>query len=403
MDSEKNPYRPGAGIPPVTFAGRDTELEESKLVIRSLLHGNIQRSFFFYGLRGVGKTVLLNEIQKYTASNKIVFKHVEISEHDNFKKVSAETLRTVLYEINTLEAGKELVKKALGILKAFSVTVKEIEFKIDVDAITGKADSGNFQSDLTDLFESTGEAAKSAGKQIVLFFDEVQYLSEQDFEALIGSIHRVYQLGNPLIVFGAGLPQILRLAGDAKSYSERLFEFKPLGYLDYKNACSAISGPTKETLTYSEACLKEIYKITGGYTYFIQEIGKHIWDDATGNAVTLDLISQVIPKFQSSLDNSFFKVRYDRSTSAEKRFMHAMASLSTSLCRTASIARKLRCKPASLGPLRAGLISKGFIYSPEYGAIAFTVPHFDKYIKRLESKRTSENRLRARKKNELKR
>ncbi|MFC4102929.1 AAA family ATPase [Paenibacillus xanthanilyticus] len=384
MDPISNPYTPGAGIKPVTLAGRDGELKKAEILLKRVKAGLQQRPIMFYGLRGVGKTVLLNEIQELAIQERYYYEHLEISENDDFKVVIALVLRKLLLRLSTLEKAKDLGKKALGILKAFTFTIPDgPEISIDTDAIKGAADSGNFQLDLTALLENLGELAKETGDPVCLFFDEVQYLKEDEFGAIIAASHRISQRNLPVVTICAGLPQILAVSGDAKSYAERLFEFIPIENLDSKNAEKAIAGPAESKgVTFNSDALQEVISITEGYPYFIQELGKQAWDVAEQSPIILSDITGAKGMFEDSLDQSFFKVRLDRATEAEKKFMKTMAEIGKGPYKVADIASKMGRPAKSLGPTRAKLVNKGFIYPPAYGLIDFSVPQFDVFLRR---------------------
>lgn len=379
-----NPYRPGAGIRPLVLAGRDNEIERSKNSLDQVIGGSPQRPIAFYGLRGVGKTVLLNEVQNYANDKGVLLEHVEISENDNFKNVIMQKVRKVLHQIDLVANAKGKFLNALKVLKALSMTFPDgPEVKIDVDAIVGVADSGAFQSDLTDLMEAVGEVSKEKSKVICFFIDELQYLKEDDFEAIIASSHRISQKGFPIQFICAGLPQIVAKAADAKSYAERQFEFIPLDRLKPPHDVTAIVGPLEDTgIEIDTEATGEIANITNGYPYFIQEFGKILFEAATAPRFTLELVNTCKVNFFEQLDESFYKSRWDRATDTEKKYMRAMAHLGSGPYKSADVADAMERKPESLGPLRAGLIYKGFIYSPAHSLIDFTVPGFEAFLKR---------------------
>ncbi len=380
-----NPYRPGAGIRPLVLAGRDDEIRRTQNAIDQIIGGAPQRPIAFYGLRGVGKTVLLNEIQDYARKKDVIFEHIEVSENDNFKNVIMQKFRKILYKLDFLENAKGKVLNAFKVLKALSVTFPDgPEIKLDVDAIAGSADSGTFQNDFTDFLEAIGEAAHEKRKFICIFIDELQYLKVDDFEAIIASSHRISQLGYPIQFVCAGLPQILAKAADAKSYAERQFEFIPLDKLNKPHDSEAVLGPLKEKgINIAENALEKILKITDGYPYFIQEMGKILYDNCDGHEFTLELVEKSTAQYFSQLDESFYKSRWNRATDQEKAYMRSMAQLGTGQYKSSDVADNMQRKPESLGPLRAGLITKGFIYSPAYSFIDFTVPGFEKFLKRI--------------------
>lgn len=384
MNPIENPYRPGAGTKPTFLAGRDEIIEKGNILLKRVKIGNPQRSLMLYGLRGVGKTVLLNKFSQLAEDENYIVEQIEMSENDEFKKVIANYIRKILLKINRVENAKEKLKKALGVLKAFSVSIPDgPEFKIDVDAISGEADSGDFETDLTDLFVNIGQAAKEEGKHICILIDETQYLKEKDMAALIASCHKISQKELPLVVICAGLPSIAALSGDAKSYAERLFEFIPIKYLEAPQDALAITEPAKlKNVEYELDAIEKAIEITKGYPYFIQELGKHSWDVAENSPIRLVDVTNANALTLKELDNSFFKVRLDRAVGREKRLMYAMAELGHGPYLMADVARTVGIKVSSLSPTRATLISKGFIYTPEFGYIDFTVPLFDDFLRR---------------------
>lgn len=383
-----NPYTPGAGIKPNYLAGRDDLIDNAKEVLNYFSQGQVQQASIFYGLRGVGKTVLLNAIEELAEEQDYIYEHIEISENDNFKSVIALYLKKIILQLSVIETVKEKFLKTLGILKGFSLTVEDIgEFNFDVDAIKGKADTGNFQNDLTVLFVEVGSLAKKAGKNIAIFIDEIQYLKPEDFEALIAAIHRINQKGYPLVIFGAGLPKIAKMAGDAKSYAERLFDFVEIGTLKESNAKLALTEPAKtQYVNYTEDALNEIIKITDGYPYFLQEFGKQVWYYRDNNEINKEAVENALGVFIAKLDESFFKVRFDRATGNEKKFMFAMADLGKGPYETVQVAAKLNKEMSQIAIDRANLIHKGFVYSTGHGFIDFTVPQFNKFLMRTRTK-----------------
>lgn len=384
MESYKNPYRPGAGTKPLVIAGRDDELAKAVSLFKSVKFGAPQRSLMLYGLRGVGKTVLLNEMERISEDEGYISEHLEMSESDDFRRVIAKTVRKCLLQVDKIENLKDKGIKALSILKAFSLVIPDgPELKIDVEAAVGVGDSGDLDSDLVDLFLALGEAAKDEGKYICFFIDEVQYLSEQAVAGLIASSHRISQKAFPIVFVCAGLPQVAALSGDAKSYAERLFDFIPIGPLINGADQTALIGPVQKfNVSYELDAQNFILAETKGYPYFIQEFGSFAWNEAADTLITHEEVKVSNVKAVEALDRSFFKVRMDRATSAEKKFMKAMSSLGEGPYKSSDVAGKLNKQVQSIGPVRATLISKGFVYSPQHGEVNFTVPLFDEYIRR---------------------
>jgi hypothetical protein len=384
MESYKNPYRPGAGTKPLVIAGRDNEIEKSKSLFKSVKFGAPQRSIMLYGLRGVGKTVLLNEMERISEDEGYISEHLEMSENDDFRRVIAKSVRKCLLKVDRIENLKDKALSALGILKAFSLAIPDgPELKIDVEAAVGLGDSGDLDSDLVDLFVALGEAAKEEGKYICFFIDEVQYLSEKAVAGLIASSHRISQKTLPVVFVCAGLPQVAALSGDAKSYAERLFDFIPIGPLANDADEEAVVGPVNQYgVVYEPAALRAILDETKGYPYFLQEFGSYAWNEAKDISIKEAEVLVSNRKAIEALDRSFFKVRMDRATTAEKRFMKAMATLGHGPYKSSDVATKLGKQLQSIGPVRATLISKGFVFSPQHGEVDFTVPLYDEYIAR---------------------
>lgn len=384
MEPSQNPYRPGAGTRPLVLAGRVAEIDKVQNLLLCVKAGSPQRSMMFYGLRGVGKTVLLNASEELAEGHGFFVEHLEMSESDDFRRVMAKSTRKVLLGISTVENIKDKAKRALGVLKAFSLAIPGgLELKIDTEAISGIADSGDLDSDIVDLIVALGEAAKESGKPICFLIDEVQYLSEKAVSGLIAASHRISQKGYPVVFICAGLPQIAALAGEARSYAERLFEFIPIAKLKDGPAEEALLGPAKtKDVQYEDSAKQLVLRETEGYPYFIQEYGKHIWNAATTNPISNADAKIGRDAAIESLDQSFFKVRIDRATSAEKSFMQAMAKLGSGPYRMGDVARQRGVAINSLGPVRATLIGKGFVYSPSHGLIEFSVPQFDAFIRR---------------------
>jgi len=350
----------------------------------SVKAGAPQRSLMLYGLRGVGKTVLLNKVERLAEELGFQIEHLEMSETDDFRRVIAKSVRKILLGLSTIENLKDKARRALGILKAFSIAIPGgPELKVDVDAVVGMADSGDLDSDIVDLIVALGEAAQESEKPVCLLIDEVQYLREKAVSGLIAASHRISQKGYPVVFVCAGLPQIAALAGDARSYAERLFEFIPISTLKTDAAEQALLGPANERgVEFQNGAKQIVLDETEGYPYFIQEFGKHIWNIAASSPVSDDDARAGADLAVKSLDQSFFKVRIDRATRAEKQFMKAMASLGSGPYKMGDVAKQRGVVIKSLGPVRATLIGKGFVYSPSHGFIEFSVPQFDSFLRR---------------------
>lgn len=385
-----NPYTPGAGLVPSYLAGRDNTIQEAVESIVSLAHGYPVRSIVYYGLRGVGKTVLLNKIEEIAEENDVLYEHIEVSERSSFKTSISFYIQKLMSQISVNEQAKSVLKKAFSVLKAFQITYSpegEVGFglKDEIDAAVGVSDTGNFQNDLTELFVAMGILAQKNDRAVCLFIDEIQYLKDDEFEALIAAIHRSNQRGLPITLFAAGLPKITKFAGDIKSYAERLFNFISIDSLATDAATLALTEPAKKLgVSYSKEAVKEILNVTAGYPYFLQEYGKQVWSFIKDERIDLDSVKAAYPVFEKNIDEGFFKVRYDRATPKEKEFMLAMAECDVLPCAMSQIAAKMNTTVNSISPLRGQLIFKGFIYSARYGEVDFTVPQFKQYLKRTQ-------------------
>lgn len=337
------------------------------------------------GLRGVGKTVLLNRFYKLGQEADFAASFIEAPESGDFKSILAARLRTILLELDQGPVSRA-VKRALGVLKSFTYNLPDgTSISLDIDAVVGAADSGVLADDLIDLLVATAEAAQERERGLLLAIDEVQYLNSEELGGLISAIHRTAQLGLPAILVGAGLPQLPGLAGDAKSYAERLFDFPAIGSLSDEDAFAALSLPAEERdVTFEPAALKALLGYTKGYPYFLQEWGYHVWNAAPASPITLDDVELAAPDVQRQLDENFFRVRMDRLTPAEKSYLVAMAELGAGPHRSGDIASKLGVKVESVAPRRSILIKKGMLYSPAHGDTAFTVPLFDEFLRRTQ-------------------
>lgn len=387
MDPKRNPYAPGAGTPPPELAGRDEIIERATVALYRIAHGRAARSVVLYGLRGAGKTVLLQRISIGAEAEGLVPVMIEAPEDRSLPATLGPALRAALIRMSKGEAAKRALKKALGALAGFARVTKikfgDVEFSVDYAAEHGVADSGDLETDLTDLLTCIGETAAERKTAVVLFIDELQYIAEEQLAALITALHRTSQKQLPITLVAAGLPQLLGQMGRAKSYAERLFEFIPIGPLDRDSARQALSVPAKdEGVAFSDEAIEEILDRTQGYPYFIQEWGKHAWGQAEKSPITLDDARRATEVALAELDASFFRVRFDRLTPTEKRYMRAMAELGPGPHRSGDIAELLEKKISAVAPIRAKLIEKGMIYSPSHGDTAFTVPLFDGFMKR---------------------
>ena len=388
MDPRSNPYSPGAGTPPPELAGRDDVIEKAEIALDRIRAGRSARSVVLYGLRGVGKTVLLNKIKTDAQSRSITAVTIEAPEERSLPSLLVPATRAAMLRLGHVTAIRASVESALRAVGSFAKALKlkygDIEFGLDLDSERGVADSGDLEGDLTDLLQLVGVAAKDAGTAFVLFIDELQYVPEEQLAALISALHRCNQQQLPVTMVGAGLPQLVGRMGRAKSYSERLFEFVPIDRLDSVAATEALRKPAiREHVLFTDEAVSEILDQTKGYPYFLQEWGKHSWDSADRSPIDEFDARSATQNALEELDRSFFRVRFDRLTPAEKRYMRAMAELGSGPHRSGDIAEKLNKRVTAVAPMRNTLIGKGMIYSPSHGDTAFTVPLFDGFMKRI--------------------
>ncbi|OIQ94490.1 hypothetical protein GALL_235400 [mine drainage metagenome] len=385
MDPVRNPFAPGAGSQPPELAGREDIVTAADIALQRVLRGRPEQSQMLLGLRGVGKTVLLNKIEGIAEERGYLTSFIEAPEDRTLADLLYPRVQQVLRKLSLSEAAKTAAHAAMRALRSFAGTFKISvgDCEVAVDPEPGVADSGNLEYDITDLFLKVGAAAKSAGRGWCLLIDEVQYLSAGELGALIVAIHRVNQKKLPILIFGAGLPAIAALSGDAKSYAERLFIFPKIGALSAPDAANAIRQPIEEEReTIDQGLLDRIVESTKGYPYFLQEWGYQVWNAAEHSPMSLNCLETVEKEALRRLDEGFFRVRIERLSPKEKDYVIAMARLGAGPYRSSDVAELLGEKLTTLGPRRAQIIAKGMIYSPAYGDIAFTVPMFDEYLKR---------------------
>jgi hypothetical protein len=385
MDPIKNPFSPGAGSPPPELVGREEVLKQASILLNRVRQRRPEKSMLFIGLRGVGKTVLLNEAERTAKGLQYKTIFIEAQENKTLGSLLVPYLRTLLFDLDRMGSLSHKVKRGLAVLRSFmgslSVSVGDITFEIGIEPEKGSADSGDLEIDLPNLFAAVGEAAADRGCSVALLIDEIQYFNQKELSALIVAMHKIQQLQLPLVLLGAGLPLLPGLAGEAKSYAERLFSFPNVGALSQKDAERALQEPAHaEGVSFSAESLQEIFLLTKGYPYFLQEWGYQIWNLAASSPITLKMVQEATGKVISKLDQNFFRVRFDRLTHREKKFLRAMAELGSGTHRLGDIAHVLKSKVTSLSPLRARLMKKGMIYSPSYGDMAFTVPLFGEFM-----------------------
>jgi hypothetical protein len=387
MDPVRNPFAPGAGFPPPELAGRQIILNQAEIVLARALQGRHAKSFVLIGLRGVGKTVLLNRVEQIAESKG--FKTVLIEAHEDkpLPELLLPAIKTILLSLDRVGALSEKVKRGLRVLKSFAGSIKvkvgDIEASVGLPKEVGTADSGDIENDLPELLVAVGEAALARKTGVALLIDELQYINEIELSALIMGIHKVAQRQLPLVLVGAGLPQLVGNMGRSKSYAERLFDFQDLGPLLDKDAYSAIVDPIeREGEKIAKSAVERILKETHGYPYFLQAWGSACWMEAPKSPITAKHVEAAEPKVVAELDRSFFRVRFDRLTPTEKRYVRAMAELGPGPHRSGDVADVLKVKVSSVAPTRSNLIRKGMIYAPSHGDTAFTVPLFDTFMKR---------------------
>ncbi len=387
MDPIGNPYTPGAGTPPPELAGRDDLRQQVHIALERIKAGRPAKSILLVGLRGVGKTVLLDRLREDAEGAGLQTIRVEAPENRSLPAILAPQLRQALLKLSRNDQAKDLAQRALralaGFAKGLKMKYEDIEVGLDFEPEPGLADNGDLEHDLQALLEVVGAAAKTAGTALVMFVDELQYVEEEQLASLITALHRTAQRSLPVVLVGAGLPQLPGKMGRAKSYAERLFDFPQIGPLSTNAATLAITKPAeKEGVVFEPGALDRILRETRGYPYFLQEWGKHSWDAADQSPITRHDVDRATASAIAALDESFFRVRFDRLTPSEKRYLRAMAELGPGPHRSGNIAEQLQRDVTSLAPTRSGLIVKGMIWSPSHGDTAFTVPLFDEFMKR---------------------
>ena len=385
MDPINNPFSPGAGAPPPELVGRDPLLEQARILLGRVKHKRPEKSLLLTGLRGVGKTVLLNEIERMakTAGYQTIL--IEAHEDKPLGELIYPALRGLLFELDRVAGAGDKVKRGLAVLRSFigsiKLTVNDVALGLDIEPAKGTADSGDLEVDLPNLFVAIAEAALERQTAVAILVDEIQYLSQKELGALIMAMHKMQQKQLPLVLLAAGLPVLPGMAGESKSYAERLFNFPDIGALSEVDAAKALRDPARNVgVEFEDDALKEVFRLTHGYPYFIQEWGYQSWNMTAASPVTLDIVQNATREVIRRLDKNFFRVRYDRLAPGEKNFLRAMAHLGPDSHRTGDIATALKMTVKGIGPVRAKLIKKGMIYSPAHGDMAFTVPLFDEFM-----------------------
>ena len=387
MDNIKNPFSPGAGSPPPELAGRDGILEQARVLLGRVKAKRPEKSLLLTGLRGVGKTVLLNEIERMAQAAGYRTILVEAHEGKSLAVLLAPHLRRLLFDLDRMAGAGDKVRRGLGVLKSFvgaiKVKVGDIDIGLDIEPVKGDADSGDLEVDLPSLFVAVAEAAEDRGVGVAILIDEIQYFSASELSALIMAMHKMQQRQLPLVLVGAGLPILPGLAGESKSYAERLFSFPDIGPLPADDAVKALNDPVVAAgEAFEPGALSAIVEVTKGYPYFLQEWGYQVWNHALASPITQAVVTESSALVSRRLDENFFRVRYDRLTPREKMYLRAMAELGAGPYRTGDIADTMKVKINTLGPVRSSLIKKGMVYSPSHGDMAFTVPLFDEFMRR---------------------
>jgi hypothetical protein len=385
MDPIKNPFSPGAGSPPPELVGRAGILDQARILLGRVKAKRPEKSMLLTGLRGVGKTVLLNEIERLGKGQGYHTISIEAHEDKPLGPLLALHLRRLLFDLDRVAGAGDKVKRGLAVLRSFigslKISVSDVTFGLDIEPEKGAADSGDLEIDLPNLFLAIGEAAEDRKSAVAVLIDEIQYFNHKELGALIMAMHKVQQRQLPIVLLAAGLPILPGLAGESKSYAERLFSFPDIGALSKEDTAKALQEPAQAAgVTFESAALQEIYRLTKGYPYFLQEWGYQSWNLAPASPITLKMVRSATATVIPRLDQNFFRVRYDRLTPSAKNFLRAMAELGAGAHRTGDIADTLRVKISSLGPVRAKLIKKGMLYSPAHGDMAFTVPLFNEFM-----------------------
>ncbi|MBL8535834.1 MAG: ATP-binding protein [Hyphomonadaceae bacterium] len=382
MKSSFNPYNPGAGTPPPELAGRDPLIDHARTAIERVKNGRSSKSFVMLGLRGVGKTVLLNEFEQLAESQGCQTAMLETDPDKPLAAQLAPLLHRVLLRLDRVKKAGADLNNAFGALRAFAAAFKVQLGDLEFGLVSAPA-TGDLVIDLTDLFVAIGEAAKKRDSAVVLLIDEIQYVQKGDLGALIMALHKISQRQLPVLLFGGGLPQLAKLAGDAKSYAERLFDYPPIGALDEQSARQALAAPAeRESVRYSEDALDYVIAQTGCYPFFLQVWGSHCWDAASKSPITLADAKRASANAIAALDEGIFKVRLARLTERQKAYARAMADFGPEPVNSSDVATALGLSLSQAAPIRDELIKKGMAYSPERGLIGFTVPKFDEYLRR---------------------
>jgi hypothetical protein len=385
MNPINNPFSPGAGAPPPELVGRAPLLEQARILLGRVKQKRPEKSLLLTGLRGVGKTVLLNDIERMAKAAGYQTMLLEAHEEKPLAELIYPALRGLLFELDRIKGAGDKVKRGLAVLRSFigsiKLTVNDVALGLDIEPAKGTADSGDLEIDLPNLFVAIAEAALERQTAVAILIDEIQYLSQKELGALIMAMHKMQQKQLPLVLLAAGLPVLAGMAGESKSYAERLFNYPDIGALSEADASMALRDPARIVgVEFDDDALQEVFRLTHGYPYFIQEWGYQSWNMAAASPITLEIVRNATTEVTRRLDKNFFRVRYDRLTPGEKNFLRAMAHLGPGSHRTGDIAAALKMTVKGMGPVRSKLIKKGMIYSPAHGDMAFTVPLFDEFM-----------------------
>lgn len=379
-----NPYRPGAGLKPMYLAGRENEISEARNIFDALSMQIPTQSIIYSGLRGVGKTVLINELYTIAEEKCIFCRHIEIDEKQDFIAQIAACAKTFLREVSIKNRVKHLITKSIDSIKSLVISFAPDDSTFSLSMQERELyQSNSLTQSLTDVFVNIGAIALATETPLCFFIDEIQYMKPHELGSLIAALHRSNQMGYPLMVIGAGLPKIYKMLSEEKSYAERLFMYKEIGSLSREQSIEAIAYPVDRfNVTYTAKALDRIVDITKGYPYFIQQFCQIIYNNTDSKTIDENDVENSINDFFEILDNGFFKVRYERCSEMDKKFIFAMVNCGELSCTISNISKNMNKTVKSISPTRAQLINKGLIYAVKHSELDFTVPEFDGFIKR---------------------
>lgn len=381
-----NPYRPGAGLMPTYIAGRDEDIENVEQMFEALIMNVPTQSIIFSGLRGVGKTVLINKLQNIAEEKEIFCRHIEVESRNDFISQIAACSQAFLRKVSKKEKFKHLIQKPLDAIKSLMISFNPDENTVSFSLQERELyTSNNLTQSLTEVFVTIGETAYKTETPICFFIDEIQYMKQNELGSLIAALHRANQLGYPIMIVGAGLPKIYKMLSDEKSYSERLFLYKEIGSLTEEQSRKAIEEPAKKFgISYTKEAIEKIINITKGYPFFIQQMCQVVYKNTDEKSIQDVHVTKNIDEFFELLDVGFFKSRYERCAESDKKFVFAMVKCGELPCTISNVAKNLHKSVSAISTTRAQLISKGIIYPIRYKELDFTVPEFAGYIQRLD-------------------